>query len=83
MVSEEFNSVNIWLRCNRLALNIEKSSYMVFSHDETFLNTNINNIVLQKAQNITFLGVHYDHKLSFKFHYEEGLSTVSRVAGTH
>ena len=84
LVNEELSSINIWLQCNTLTLNIEKSSYMIFSHNETFLNININNIILQKVQKTKFLGIVFDCNLSFKFHYEEVLSKVSRVAGlTH
>ena len=57
---------------------------MVFSHNETFLNIQINNIILQRVQKTKFLGIVFDHNLSFKFYYEELLSKVSRVAGlTH
>ena len=81
IINTELNSINTWLQCNRLTLNIQKSSYMVFSHEEALLNIIISNINLVKVEKIKFLGVIFDVKLSFKFHYEELLSKLSRVVG--
>ena len=78
LVNDELNSVNIWLQCNRLTLNIEKSSYMVFSHNETFLNVKINNIIFQRVQKTKFLGIVFDHNLSFRFHCEEDVEDHSK-----
>ena len=55
---------------------------MVFGPGDVTSNMCINNINLVKVDMIRFLGVIFDEKLSFIYHYGEILSKLSRVVGT-
>jgi len=56
---------------------------MVCSHEEAIFDISINNINLLEVEKTKFLGVIFDEKLFFKFHYEELLSKLSRVVGSY
>ena len=73
--------IDTWLMCNRLTLNIQKSSYMIFGRNSESLNISIRNISLNSVETIKFLGVIFDKHLNFKLHYEKVLSSLSRVSG--
>ena len=81
IINDELQSVQKWLECNRLTLNIQKSSYMIFGSSEMGVNLSVNGINLEKVDRIKFLGVHFDNMLTFKYHYEHVLSKLSQVAG--
>ena len=81
VINQELCKISTWLKCNRLTLNIQKSSYMVFGNYNVSLDISINSIKLNSVQNIKFLGVIFDEKLNFKLHYEKVLTNLSKVAG--
>ena len=72
-----------WLICDRLSLNVNKSSFMIFTnksvpHDFTL---HISNNVITLVNSTRFLGVIIDSKLKFSFHIDVLAGKVSRVAG--
>ena len=75
--------VDHWLTANKLSLNIIKSKYMVIANKKTpeTLNIRIRNNNLTKATELKFLGVHIDHKLTFKFHIDLLARKVSQSIG--
>ena len=71
MINDELKDIGIWLRANKLSLNINRTHYMLFSNK----NVVQPNITIQiDKQPITcvtktkFLGVIIDNKLSRKKH---------------
>ena len=81
VINQNLNYIDNWLICNRLTLNIQKSSYMIFGGNNDSLDISIRNISLCKVDNIKFLGVIFDKNLNFKLHYEKVLSSLSRISG--
>ena len=72
-----------WLICNRLTLNVNKSSFMIFTnkcvpHDFTL---HISNDVITLVDSTRFLGVIIDSKLKFSFHNDVLADKLSRVVG--
>lgn len=82
-ISCELSKVEIWLNCNRLVLNAEKSSYVLFSQSDTANNTEIKigNSVIARVESVSFLGVHIDSKLKFLKHIDNTMIKLSRAVG--
>ena len=72
-----------WFASNRLALNISKTSYMVFSGRKRLSldGVSINNITLQQVSSSNFLGIIIDDTLSWKNHLSVLRGKLSRSIG--
>ena len=77
ILSTELNKLSIWLRANKLLLNLEKTKFMLFkpsqkrtSHEIQLL---INDYKLDQVKETVFLEVILDEKLNWK-------SEISHVA---
>lgn len=83
-VSEELGKIGEWLRANRLSLNVEKSSFMLFSHARVShvpISISIYNTLVNQVQNVKFLGVHIDDRLNFNEHINNVTKKLSQVTG--
>ena len=78
------DDTNIWLRCNRLSLNVLKTNYMIFttknklSHDVDIF---VNNVRIERVHVTKFLGVQIDSKLNWKNHIEYTCKKNSKCIG--
>ena len=75
-----------WLRANKISLNTKKAKIVIFKTQHTnfskkpsknlpkYLNFRISGQKLSSSNNITYLGVVIDEKLSFKTHITDLLS---------
>ena len=83
-MSSSLQVVSKWLSANRLSLNVQKTNYMIFSHnsfsDFTF-NVNINGSLLRKVHSCNFLGIKIDDKLRFNEHISTVCSKMSKAVG--
>ena len=87
-ISEQINSelrlIVIWLKSNKLSLNVNKTNFMVFTpkrkqHD--VINLNIENHTINEVNQCKFLGVILDNNLSWKHHIQYVKSKISKVTG--
>ena len=72
MVNEELNTIADYFNYNGLSASISKTTYLYFcpkNKKRHSFNIKIGNKELQESQDITFLGVIIDNKMSFKKHY--------------
>ena len=69
-VNTELASINQWICCNKLSLNVQKTQCMLFSNSVSFLpsNVSLNDSVIQMVDSTKFLGLYIDNKLSWKEH---------------
>ena len=69
-INTELKNVNRWLCSNKLSLNIEKSSYVVFHPSQKNITDDFNLIIddvcLKKEKFIKYLGVIIESNLSWK-----------------
>ena len=83
--NKELNKVKSWLDCNKLALNIDKTNFVLFHSPRKQLPDLINIKVGKKniirVKYIKFLGVLVDEHLSWKFHLNELCKKLSRATG--
>lgn len=85
-LNEQLAKLNIWFKCNKLSLNISKTSYIVFSpnrRDDRNYNINImiDDRAIQKVDSTKFLGIFIDHSLNFKKHIDELVKKLSKIVG--
>jgi len=64
-------NISIWFKANKLALNINKTKYMIFTNNEIktdHLSLTIENITLEQVSSYKFLGIHIDCRMSWECH---------------
>jgi hypothetical protein len=82
-VNFELEKVDEWLRCNKLSLNIDKTSFMLYSNklknsDKVLM---IRGVPLSRVTHCKFLGITLDESLNFKVHINNVCSKLSMFAG--
>lgn len=78
-VQEELVQLKLWFDINKLSMNLTKTNYMVFSNrTKPDISLSINNINIEKASEVRFLGVILDDKLKWKSHILHVKNKVSK-----
>ena len=73
----------MWLQVNKLSLNIEKSHFMIFSGGRHVnpISLEINGIQLSQVNDVKFLGIMMDDKLTWKKHIEHISKKIAKSIG--
>lgn len=79
-VNQELEKLKTWLDINKLSLNLGKTKAIMFGnyqekHEQPIT---IANTIIEKVQEIKFLGIHIDSKLSWKPHIRETKKRISK-----
>jgi hypothetical protein len=84
-VNKELKKVKLWLDSNKLALNVDKTNFVLFHSPRKKLteysDLKIGKQYIQRARYVKFLGVLMDEHLSWKYHTTELCKKLSRTAG--
>ena len=84
-VNKELKNLHLWLSVNRLALNIEKTNFVIFHPFNKPLKYNVTIKIHKKAitekQSIKYLGILIDSTLSWKDHITNLSKKLSRSIG--
>ena len=85
IVNRKLRKVRKWLEANRLALNINKTNFVLFHLSQCNLTEHIvlkiGNKKLKHKSHVCFLGILLDSTLSWKFHISELSKELARTAG--
>ena len=85
VVNKELKNLYLWLSVNRLALNIEKTNFIIFHPFNKPLKYNVTLKILKQAilenKCIKYLGVIIDSILSWKEHVNNLSKKLSRTIG--
>ena len=84
MLNAELAKISTWLQANRLSLNVDKSSFMLFkgsNGEDIDLNISVNSKPLTRVTKVKFLGVIVDEKLSWKPHIGYISRKISKSLG--
>ena len=84
IINEELSKLSIWLASNKLALNIEKSHYVIFHRarlKQSNFNVSLSIISLERVTSTKFLGAIIDEKLSFTRHISYIKIEISKAMG--
>ena len=70
ILNTELNKVKDWLNCNKLSLNVDKSSYLKFSNvtNSFKVDVKIAKRPVEQKKVAKYLGVLIDEKLTWKYH---------------
>ena len=83
-INNELKHVSLWLKVNKLSLNVSKTHYIVFTRklkSATSLNIGIDDKIINEVNKTKFLGVIIDKKLTWKEHISYLSSKISRGIG--
>ena len=85
VVNTELKKVKTWLDVNRLSLNMDKTSFIIFKSPQHHLteavNIKVGNIPIKQTKYVKFLGVLLDENLSWKYNLTELSKKLSRTCG--
>lgn len=83
-LNEELQKVNIWLKANKLTLNLAKTHFMLY-HRTRIKNRNfqlnMDGHILSEASSTKFLGIIIDNKLNWTEHINYIKSKISKALG--
>lgn len=82
-INQELSKIESWLNSNRLMLNAEKSSYMIFSLSDIndASGVVVGNSVISRVNSASFLGLTIDSKFKFTDHIDKLTLRLSRAVG--
>ena len=68
-INSDLKKINEWMTQHQLTINTSKTKYMII-HNSRNINFNIkyNNEILEKVDHFKYLGVWFDHKMSWDVH---------------
>ena len=85
VVNKELRHVKNWLDANKLALDIDKTNFVIFHSTQNSLNDSINLKIgsqyVKKAKYAKFLGLLLDENLSRNYHLSELSKKLPRKCG--
>ena len=85
LVSHELKLYFDWFTVNKLSLNVAKTNFIVFNKDALNMGhefkISIDGNCLQRVENVKFLGIHIDSKLSWNEHVYNISSQIAKVVG--
>ena len=85
VVNRELRKVKKWLKANRLALNIDKTNFVIFHSHQRKITDNIvvrfGRKSIKQESYVKILGILFDSNLSWKFHLTELSKKLARTAG--
>jgi len=83
-LNAELNKINNWLRVNKLSLNLDKTTYMLFhtlNKPVPNINLQIEGSVIRRVDYFDFLGIVIDKNLTWKYHVNKIGKKISKTIG--
>ena len=68
-ITNELENITLWLKGNKLSLNVQKTKLMIFYRNQkqiNELNILIDGIAIERVESFNFLGLNIDEGLSWK-----------------
>lgn len=84
ILNDELNKVSIWLKSNKLSLNIDKTKYMLFHKPGKKIvppKLKLDNTEIERVTNFNFLGININENLNWNTHTTKIGNKVSRTIG--
>ena len=85
IVNNELAKITIWLKVNKLSLNLTKTNFIIFHPRQKKVNVNVpltlENTVIKQVTESKFLGVLIDQHLSWKPHIDFVSKKISKSVG--
>ena len=85
VLNSELRKLDIWMKSNKLSVNISKTNDIIFRPRQKKINLNLviqyNNQMITQKQYIKFLGVYIDEHLSWKEHINYICNKIAKSVG--
>ena len=87
VLNHEMAALSDWFKANKLSLNIDKTSYILFCANnarripEPSFELYIESIKVKRVESCKFLGVYLDEKMTWKTHIDQITSKMSKSIG--
>ena len=85
VMNNELHNFDLWLKSNKLSVNVEKTKYVIFKTSKKKINHNFllhyENEILHQVNSIKFLGVYIDQNLTWKDHINHVSKKISKSIG--
>ena len=85
VLNNELLNIDVWLRCNKLSVNIKKTNYVTFSPSQRKLNHSFSlsfgGQPLIQSNATKFLGVYLDEHLTWKYHINFVCKQIAKSIG--
>ena len=83
--TQELSKVSQWLNSNKLTLNVDKTSFMIFKTRGKKVNTpanvTINDKIIKQVKWTKFLGILIDEQMTWKTHINFITNKISKLSG--
>ena len=83
-INNELEKITLWLKLNKLSLNVQKNKLMIFHRRQkqiNELNISINGTDIERVESFNFLGLHIHESLSWRTHTDIVRNKISKVVG--
>ena len=84
-INEELGKISLWLKLNRLSLNVNKTKAMIFHTAQRKIDFTPNILIdgnkIEYVDYFNYLGIHLDKHLTFDKHIDIVGRKISRVSG--
>ena len=81
----ELKSVTEWMKCNRLAVNISKTNFILFHSSKLkpnqSLRIKIDDVYIKQVDSTKYLGITFDSNLTWRSHINELCLKLSKTVG--
>ncbi len=85
VMNNELHNFDLWLKSNKLSVNVKKPKYVIFKTSKKKINHNFlfhyENEILHQVNSIKFLGVYIDQNLTWKDHINYVSKKISKSIG--
>ena len=85
VLNNELQNIDVWLRCNKLSINIKKTNYVIFRPSQKKFNhsfcLSIGGWSLIQSNVTKFLGVYIDEHLTWKYHINFVCKQIAKSIG--
>ena len=85
VLNNELLNIDIWLKCNKLSINVQKTSYVIFRPSQRKVNHNFSlsfgGQPLTQSNVTKFLGVYFDEHLTWKYHINFVCKQIAKSVG--
>ena len=83
--NNELLNIDVWLRCNKFLINVQKTNYVIFSPSQRIVNHNFSlsfgGRPLTQSSVTKFLGVYLDEHLTWKYHINFVCKQIAKSVG--
>ena len=85
MHKNELLNIDVWLRCKKLSINVQKTNYVIFSPGQRKVNHSFSlsfgGQSLTQSNVAKFLGVYLDEHLTWKYHINFVCKQIAKSVG--